>query len=211
DTTSTGASFASVALAGEVSLDPMLALRLSTDSLTFDLRSGAAATPLCVASAVPDDVTSIDPLFATAPVQPAGTSFRVGSYPEIEVVGGQPLAPGQLPLTTVGAAIVCYRMFTLSAFSNTDGWHVMVDRFELPNEPPIENLYLAAVCRDETAVGLQSLKDEERVSLLDDRVAGACSEAVIVVAVKLGGEPAGSSAVGLRYTLMSTGAGIEAQ
>jgi hypothetical protein len=209
-TTSTGRSFASVSLSGEASFGPLLALRLSADSLVFDLRAAVSNEALCVTSAEPDDTPVVDALFGAAQVLPAGTSFRVGTYPAIEVSGGRPAVTGGVP-TATSDATVCYRSFTMSAFSNTDGWQVTVDRFELPNMPVIDDLYLAAVCRDEQAGGVQPLVGEDRVSLFSTRPAGACTDAVVVVAVKLGGEPAGTSAIGLRYTLMSTGAGIGTQ
>jgi hypothetical protein len=209
--TSTGRSFASVSLSGEATFGPLLALQLSADSLVFDLRGGASPEPMCVTSAAPDDTAVIDPVFAAAQVRPAGTTFRVATYPEIEVIGGRRVVAGGLPLTTADSGVVCYRSFTLSAFSNTDGWQVTADRFDLPNTPAIDNLYLAAVCRDEAAAGMQPLAVDGSVALLLDRTAGACRDAVVVVAVKLGAEPAGASAVGIRYTLMSTGAGIGVQ
>lgn len=207
--TSTGTSFASVSVSGEANLGPLLSLRLSTGSLTFDLRATRTTAPACVLGAEPDDVTTADvapgPLFGAGQVLPASTSFQVTAYPAIVVEGGQGATLGPLPLVGTDAAVVCYRTFTLGMFSNTDGWQVTVDRFELPGTPVIENLYLAAVCRGDAATGMWALGGEAQVTLLSGRSAGACAEALVVVALKLGNEPAGTSAVGLRYTLMSAG------
>lgn len=203
-----GSSFARVMVSGQAELRPLVKLGLATDTLTFDLRGDAAAGPLCVMSANQEDTVSAGSPLSDPYVLPAGTELSITSYPRVEVAGGRVLQ-GPLAVVPPGSAVVCYRTFIMTAFSNTDGWQVTVDRYDLPGTPTIEHLYLAAACRDDPDLaGMSAVSGERQVTLVRDRAAGTCSDVVVVAALKVGSEPAGTSAVGLRYTLLSAGGAI---
>lgn len=203
--TSTGATFASVGLGGAASFGPLVKLGLSTDTLVFDLRGDAATGSTCVVTSEAGDLIAPGSSFGSQPVLPAGTSFAISTFPAVEVRGGRALGSDEFSLVPSGSSVVCYRTFTMAAFSNTDGWQVTVDRFDVPNTPAIEDLYLAAACKSMEPSGLTRLTGDDAVTLVRDQEAGMCGEAVVIVAVKLGSGSAGTSAVGLRYTLMSAG------
>ncbi|MBX3142352.1 MAG: hypothetical protein KF813_01240 [Trueperaceae bacterium] len=202
--TSTGSSHATVMLTGHADLGSVVSIGIAAGTVTFDLRGSVGSDQVCVVSGTSADDIVAQPLFGETFVRPAGTTFRVTDYPLLEVEGGRQLAQGELPVSTAGTAIVCYRSFELKAFSNVVGWQVAVDRYGLPGADPIRNLYLAAVCRGEAAANMQRIEDLGRVSVFADKVAGSCNDALIVLAVKLGGETAGTSAAGLRYTIVSS-------
>ena len=208
--TSTGTSFATVTLGGEAQLGSTVSLRLSAPTLTFDLRDAGPGAPACVASSAPDGVAAagreLSSFLGSGRVRPAGTMPRVVDRELITVDGGVAVEPTDWPLAPPGAAVVCYRSFSLFPFSNTDGWQLTVDRNDEGNLPGIEHLYLTATCGNAVLDGLLPIADQERVTLLGGMRAGSCGEALVVVAVKLGNESAGSAAAVLRYTLLSADA-----
>lgn len=200
--TSTGTSFASVALSGIVDLRPQASLRLPLDTVTFDLRPGADPqhVPACVVGTSSGDINTGDALGAGT-VSPAGTTFRVTPFPTIEVLGGEPVAVNELPIGN--RAVVCYRSFVMEAFSNAPGWQLTVDRPAAAAEHAIENLYVGAACRADDGVGMHRLDVDDEASLVVSPNPGSCSEILVVMAVKPGQEPGGTAIANVRYTLMA--------
>lgn len=207
---STGTTFATVTLGGDVQLGSTVSLRLSATTLTFDLSDAGPGAPACVASAAPDGVVAaggeLTSFLGNGRVRPAGTIPKVVERVLTSVDGGVAVEPTDWPLGPPGAAVVCYRSFSLFPFSNTHGWQLTVDRNDVGSLPGIEHLYLTAICGSAAPDGLLPIADQQRVTLLGGMQAGSCGEALVVVAVKLGDESTGSAAAALRYTLLSADA-----
>ncbi len=202
-TTSVGTSFASVTLSGTAELSPRTALRLPLDTLTYDLRPGAdpQAVPACVIGATTSDVPTSGGGLGQPLVAPAGTTFRVTAFPNIEVVGGRSVPVPELPLGS--RALVCYRSFVLGVFSNTANWQVSVDRLAAADEQQIERLYVGAACPERSEVGMYRLEAGQGATLVRSRAPGSCQELLVVVAVRPGGEGGGTAEASLRYTLVA--------
>ena len=184
-------------------------------SLVFDLRSNApgSASQVCVAGAGADVAIRAD-LLDGRRVAPAGTDFRVEEFPRIEVVGGERLHDWSLPTGASSGAVVCYRTFTLDVFSNQDGWQLRADRLDVDGETgseaarPLRSLYLGASCPGTSDSGLASLEQGEHTTLVKGLPAGACKDLLVVVAIRVAEQAAGTSQAEIRYTLLAPDAGF---
>lgn len=213
---STGTSSAALALSGRVAVEPLLRLGLSADSLLFDLRPAGAARPgqLCVnGSGV--DLSLGAGLLGDDRVAPSGTDFRVADFPSIEIVGGEALNPTDLAFAR--GQVVCYRTFTLDVFSNQDAWQLRADRIDVDDggrevrvaNGSLDGLYLGAACPQEHGGGLAAMPPGARTTLVSQMPAGSCRAVLVVVALKVLGEPAGVSTAEIRYTLLSPDAAFD--
>lgn len=201
--TSTGTSAASVALAGTAELGSSVRLRIGETTLTFDLSETGPGAPTCVASRQQDVPVVMGQLMSGTMVKPLGTTPRLQGSNIAAVDGGTPIRAGDIPLAPAAGEVVCYHAFPLQIFSNSTGWQLTVDREDEHDFPSIERLWVGSACDAQGVEALWLLQDMQRVTLHHSMQAGACAEAVIIVAVGLGGHPGGTSAAALRYSLLS--------
>lgn len=201
--TSTGTSAASVALAGTAELGPSVRLRIGETTLTFDLTETGPGAPTCVASRQQDVPVVIGYLMSGTMVKPLGTTPRLQGSDIAAIDGGTLIRAGDIPLAPAAGEVVCYHAFPLQIFSNSTGWQLTVDRDDEHDFPSIERLYVGSACDAQGVEALWLLHDMQRVTLHHSMQAGACREAVILVAVGLGSHRGGTSAAALRYSLLS--------
>lgn len=199
-----GTSQVTLSLSGRVELKQTAGLRISTSSLSFDFVDSprAVGLPACVVGRREDD-SFPNRSISDHNVAPGGTIFQVTTYPEIEIIGGGPVAPNLAPLPPTQGSVVCYRSFTLQTYTNLDGWSVLASRVDAPDSTSIRDLYIGSACRGEAARGLAHLGASVEAVLSDNRAVGSCGEMVVVIAVKLDSANAGTSLAAIRYTLVS--------
>lgn len=201
----TGTHVATVPLRLTAELGPTLELRLSVDHLSFDLRNGALGSTVatCVIGSG-EDVPVSSSFAGTTAVAPGGTWYRVAAWPTVSVGGGPALT--EFPAPPGSGSVVCYQTYLLGVFANASDWQLSAAALPVLGVTPIRSIYVGAAGPGDDAAGLVALAGEARATLLQATDAPAAGEVLVVVAVKLGSEPAGTSATLIRYTLMAADA-----
>jgi len=201
-TRATGSTLATLTLQATADLMPMLELVLPVESLAFDLRRapGEEGAPTCVVGSR-DDTVLAGGAVGQQLVAPGGTDFRVDVWPSVRVVGGEAL-PSYPPPPDVGT-VVCYRTFVLRAYANEPGWNLAASRFEQPGFDPIRALYIGAACDGDEGGGMVALEDGVQATLAAPSALTRCRRLLIVVALKVGPDAAGTTASVVRYTMMA--------
>lgn len=201
-TQATGTTVATLTLHATTDLMPMLELALPIDSLAFDLRlmPSEDGAPTCVVGTRDDTIIASDAVGQPL-VAPGGTDFRVDAWPGVRVVGGDAL-PSYPPPPDVGT-VVCYRTFVLRAYANEPGWSLAASRFEQPGFEPIRAAYIGAACEGDVGGGMVALDDGVLATLAAPSTLTRCRQVLVVVAVKVGPDVAGTTASVVRYTMMA--------
>ncbi|MFO7546532.1 MAG: hypothetical protein R6W77_13655 [Trueperaceae bacterium] len=201
----TGTHLAVVPLRLTAELGPTLELRLPTGHLSFDLRNGALGSTVATCVIGSGEDALVGGSFAGTPmVAPGGTSYRVDAWPTVAIGGGPALTEFPAPPGT--ASVVCYKTFVLGVFANVADWQLSAAALPVPGVAPIRAIYVGAAVRDDDPGGLVPLAGDVRATLVQATDAPTSGEVLVVVAVKLGSEPAGTSATLVRYTLMAADA-----
>lgn len=198
----TGSTVATLTLQVTADLIPMLELVLPVESLAFDLRRapGEQGGPTCVVGSR-DDTVLAGGTVGQHLVAPGGTDFRVDVWPSVRVVGGEAL-PSYPPPPDVGT-VVCYRTFVLRAYANEPGWNLAASRFEQPGFDPIRAMYVGAACDGDEGGGMVALEDGVQATLAAPSALTRCRRVLVVVALKVGPDAAGTTASVVRYTMMA--------
>src|SRR5690606_4849729 len=137
-------------------------------------------------------------------VAPGGTWYRVDAWPTVTLGGGP--VPTEFPAPPGSASVVCYQTYLLGVFANVADWQLSASASPVLGIEPIRAIYVGAAARGDEAGGLVPLAGDTRATLVDATDAPTSGEVLVVVAVKLGVEPAGTSATLIRYTLMAADA-----
>ncbi len=196
---STGMTRASVTLAMAADVPSVVRLQLAADRLVFDLGVDLGSDGLACVVATAANVASPS---EDGRVAPAGTTFRLGAWPDIDVVGGTALMSYPPPASTSGG-VVCYRTFLLEAFANTAGWQLSAGRSDRSLTAPFPPLYLEAVCRGDAPLGLRAIESGGTLALVTDKAPGGCGEVLVAAAVRIDGQAAGETVTDVLYTLVS--------
>lgn len=201
----TGSQVATVPLRLTAELGPTLELRLSTDHLSFDLRNGALGSTVatCVIGSG-EDVPVSGSFAGSTAFAPAGTWYRLDAWPTVTIGGGPALT--EFPAPPGSASVVCYQTYLLGVFANVADWQLSAAASPVLGVAPIRAIYVGATARGDEAGGLVPLAGDARATLAQAADAPTSGEMLVVVAVKLGVEPAGTSATLIRYTLMAADA-----
>lgn len=201
----TGTHVAAVSLHVTAELGPTLELRLPTGHLSFDLRNGALGSTVATCVVGSGEDTLVAGAFAgTALVAPGGTWYRVDAWPTVAIGGGPALTEFPAPPGT--ASVVCYQTYLLGVFANVADWQLSAAALLVPGVEPIRAIYVGTAVRGADTGGLVPLTSDARATLVQAADAPTSGEVLVVVAVKLGSEPAGTSATLIRYTLMAADA-----
>jgi hypothetical protein len=208
----TGPTSASVALGLVAQLPAALRLELDVTHLSYDLRSGRIPDdgPACRATDVADDPV-VGSGLVDGRVAPAGTSFRSGAWPSIEVTGGWPLEA--YPPAPHVDRVVCYRSFLARPFAGLGRWSLSATRSDVPDAPPLERLYVGGGCEGHEVPGLVPLDQGQHVTVATSLPAEtrACDVVRVVVAVDLTAQAEDAASTTIRYTLVANDADFASQ
>jgi hypothetical protein len=206
----TGRSVATLALQARADVAPVLRLALPVADMTFDLtrRPGQEGAPACLVGSG-GDIVLANHLIRGPVVAPGGTDFRLESWPSVRLVGGGPLT--SFPPDPGATDVVCYGTFLLGTYANEPGWQLLAARIDPPDLPPVRSLYIAAACEGDAGGGLVELGTGGRTTLVAASGADRCRDVLVVLAVKVGPDAAGTSATVVRYTLLSPDADFDGE
>ncbi|MCC6310614.1 MAG: hypothetical protein M9914_14015 [Trueperaceae bacterium] len=200
---STGTDHAALTLSIGAEVAQQVSLSLPVSTLTFDLVGGGAAADGadCVIGATVTDTAVVGPALGPTTLAPAGVTFALDGA-AVTFTGGDRAAAG----TTPGdQREVCFKDFTLTAFSNVPGWQLSVDRLPGPGGRGIERLYVGAACPPVGGGGFYLLREGDSAPLVLAPSRDACRDVRVVVGVRPAGEGGGMSTASLRYTLLAPG------